>query len=140
MSLDQVASEMWNDDLGIVPIIDQEQKLLGVVTDRDIAMAATLKHKPLWEISAGELIAGQSCHFCKPGDDVHHVLGIMGSARIRRVPVVDENYYVAGMVGLKDLAEHIQTVPSGKKAELSAQEVLGAFRQTCQPNQLQVSA
>ena len=54
-SLDQVASEMWNDDLGIVPIVDQEHRLLGVVTDRDIAMAATLKHKPLWEISAQRL-------------------------------------------------------------------------------------
>ncbi len=49
MSLDQEASEMWNDDLGVapIPIIDQEQRLLGVVTDRDIAMAATLQHKPL---------------------------------------------------------------------------------------------
>lgn len=139
-SLDQVASEMWNDDLGIVPIVDQEHRLLGVVTDRDIAMAATLKHKPLWEIEAGELIAGKPCHFCKPGDDVHHALEVMGSARIRRVPVVDDDQYVTGMVGLKDLAEHIQTAPSGKQAELSAQELLETFRQTCKPYQLQVSA
>lgn len=140
MSLEQVASEMWNDDLGIVPIVDQEQRLLGVITDRDIAMAATRQHKPLWEISAAELIEGKPCHTCKPGDDVHQLLETMGSSRIRRVPVVDDNQQVCGMVGLKDLVEHVQEAPAGKAAELSEQELLVTFRQICKPYQLQASA
>jgi CBS domain-containing protein len=139
MSLDQVASQMWNDDLGIIPITDREQKVIGVVTDRDITMAATLKHKPLWEISAGELIAGKPCHYCQPGDDIHKVLDLMASSRIRRVPVVDEHQHIAGMVGFKDLAEHMATASRGKKVDLSSIEVLGTFRKICRPNELQAS-
>ncbi|MBW7469895.1 CBS domain-containing protein [Marinobacter sp. M216] len=140
-SLEQVATEMWNDDLGIVPVIDREKKLVGVITDRDIAIAAALKHKPLWDIAASELVEGKTCHFCHPEDDIHDVLKMMSEAQIRRVPIVNEQREVVGMVGVKDIAEH--TARTGKAMgtdEFSSEEFLGTVRQICRPNLPQAAA
>lgn len=68
---------MWNDDVGIVPVVDSENRLSGVITDRDIAMVAVLKHRPVCEISAREMISGHSCHSCHAEDDVHEALRVM---------------------------------------------------------------
>lgn len=140
-SLEQVATEMWNDDLGIVPVIDGGNKLVGVITDRDIAIAAALKHRPLWEITASELVEGKVCHFCHPEDDIHDVLKTMSESQIRRVPIVNDRQEVVGMVGVKDIADH--TARTGKamgKDEFSSEEFLGTVRQICRPNLPQAAA
>lgn len=140
-TLEQIAGTMWNDDVGVVPIVDSDQKLTGIVTDRDIAMAATLKHRPLWEISAKEMVAGKTCKVCHPEDDVHEALQLMNSHRIRRVPVVDQSFHLAGIVGLKDIAMHAIAQAGPKRAsQLSAEEFVDTFRHISKPNELNAIA
>jgi CBS domain-containing protein len=139
-TLDEIATQMWNEDIGAMPVVDQNRKLAGIITDRDIAMAATLKHKPLWEISAAEMIDGKSCHYCHPNDEVHQALNLMGSSRIRRVPIVDDSMHLTGMIGLKDVVEHTSSQAGPRKqTTISAEELLSTYQKICKPNLLQAT-
>lgn len=140
-SLESIGALMWNEDCGAVPVLDDEGKVVGMVTDRDIAMAAVLKHRPLWEISAGELVEGKHLYSCSPEDDVHSVLRNMGTHRIRRMPVVDADQRIQGIVATKDLVEHIRASASKAKGdEVSADEAIGILQEICKPNSLRVAA
>ncbi|MEQ5834266.1 CBS domain-containing protein [Marinobacter sp. NFXS9] len=140
-SLDDIANQMWNEDVGFMPILDKDDKLAGVVTDRDIAMAAVLKHRPLWEISASEMVTGRPCHVCHPDDEVHKALNVMGASRIRRVPVIDGEQRLKGIIGLKDIADHTGSGGKSKNAGgLTSEELLGTIQRICKPNLLQASA
>lgn len=140
-TLEQVAGIMWNDDVGIVPVVDPENRLSGVITDRDIAMAATLKHRPIWEISARDMIGGHSCHSCSSEDDVHEALRVMDEYRVRRVPVVDAQSHVVGIVGLKDLANHAVTQKGPRQSsQLTPEEFTDTFRHISRPNELEATA
>lgn len=139
-TLEEVAGIMWNDDVGIVPVVDSENRLSGVITDRDITMAAFLKHRPIWEISAREMIGGHSCHSCYAEDDVHEALRIMDESRIRRVPIVDDKLHLVGIVRLKDLANHAVSKGPRKSSQLTVDEFTDTFRHISKPNELQATA
>jgi CBS domain-containing protein len=130
-NLNSVGSLMWNEDYGIVPILDDNDKLQGVITDRDITMAATLKHRPLWEIGCNELLEGKSCYTCQPNDNIHDTLEEMGQRQVHRMPVVDAENNIVGIVSLKDIVEHTtaRTKASTRSAKsLSASEVVATLR------------
>ena len=59
-SLNDVARMMWECDCGAIPVVSDDNKPLGIITDRDIAMSAMLNHQALWEIQASTVIQGQS--------------------------------------------------------------------------------
>lgn len=140
-TLDDVAKQMWNDDVGIVPVVDHQNHVIGVVTDRDIAMAATLKHKPLWEITTSEVTAGKQCYTCHTDDDIHRVLSLMESSRIRRVPIIDEQDRLAGIISLKDLADHtFQASKAKKPAGITPAELSDTLKCISKPNLLQATA
>ena len=54
-NLESVATLMWNNDCGSIPVIDQSGTPIGIITDRDIAMSCALNHKPLWELRARDV-------------------------------------------------------------------------------------
>lgn len=140
-TLEEVAGIMWNDDVGIVPVVDSDNRLCGVITDRDIAMAAILKHRPVWEISAREMIGGHAYQVCHAEDDVHEALRVMDESRVRRIPIVDDKSHVLGIVGLKDLANHAVAQKGPRKSsQLTADEFTDTFRHISKPNELQATA
>ncbi|AOY87801.1 hypothetical protein BKP64_06235 [Marinobacter salinus] len=137
-TLEELANAMWTDDLGIVPVVDDEEKLKGVITDRDIAIAAALKHRPLWDIRADELTGSQSCHYCQSEDDIHAVLQEMSENKVRRMPVVDSEQHLVGMVSLKDIVDHTKVAAKRRKGDsLTSDEVLETLQKICRPNALQ---
>jgi len=140
-SLEQIGSLMWNEDCGAIPVLDENDRAIGMITDRDIAMAAVLKHSPLWEITAGELVAGKQLFSCSPEDDVHTVLKNMGTHRVRRMPVLDGEQHIHGIVATKDLVEHIQAQAGRTRGEeISADEAITILQEICKPNALRVAA
>ena len=54
-TLESAAILMWNNACGAVPIVSEDGRALGLITDRDMAMASALQHKPLWQIKAQEV-------------------------------------------------------------------------------------
>jgi CBS domain-containing protein len=100
--LSQVAAVMEADDIGAVPVVEGEQ-LRGMVTDRDIVVRAIAKGKdpngmPVREIFSGEVIT------VGPDDDLSNALQLMAEHQVRRLPVVDEDNRLVGIVSQADVA------------------------------------
>jgi len=100
--LSQVAEVMEADDIGAVPVLEGEQ-LRGMVTDRDIVIRAIAKGKdpngmPVREIFSSEVIT------VGPDDDLSSALQLMAEHQVRRLPVVDEDNRLVGIVSQADVA------------------------------------
>jgi len=102
-NLEQVAHLMWEGDCGAMPVVDDENRPIGIITDRDIAMAAMLNHQPLWEIHAGALIKDQTLRYCQVNDQLEDCLSIMEQNSIRRLPVVNAQGALAGILSMGDV-------------------------------------
>jgi CBS domain-containing protein len=101
--LTRVAQLMWEHDCGCVPIVDADNKLVGVITDRDVAMAAYTQGKPLAEIRVGDVMTKQ-VQTCRPEDDVALAQKSMRDHQLRRLPVTDSTGSLLGLLSLNDLA------------------------------------
>lgn len=101
-TLDQAARVMWEADCGAVPVLDSQGKLVGILTDRDVCMAAYTRGQPLWACSVATVMS-TPCYHCAPNDSIERVTEIMRKHGIRRVPVTDSDGSVLGLVALADL-------------------------------------
>jgi len=100
-TLNEAARQMWEHDCGFVAVTD-DGELLGVLTDRDVCMAAYTRGEPLAEIPIDAVMNEESVT-CTPDDDPARVHELMRKYEVRRIPVVDERKLV-GVVSLNDLA------------------------------------
>jgi CBS domain-containing protein len=101
-SLSIAASHMADADCGILPVIDDRRKLVGVITDRDICLAVSRTNRNALNISVREVMTRKVVSV-GPGDDMRRALALMRSARVRRVPVVDDAGCVVGLLSIDDL-------------------------------------
>lgn len=102
-SLNTVALSMWNNDCGCLPVVDAKNLPIGIITDRDIAIGAALQHKPLWELQVSDIVGSRPLFSCKTTDDIHGALQRMQEQGVRRLPVVNGNGKLAGIVTLGDI-------------------------------------
>lgn len=104
-TLDRAAQLMRELDVGALPVSDQNERLCGIITDRDIVVkCVALGHDPA-RVRCAELCEGTP-RWVDSGADVGEVLHEMESRRIRRMPVV-ENKRLVGMISEADLAAHL---------------------------------
>ena len=120
-----VATMMWEQDCGCVPVVEDDGKVIGMITDRDICMAVATRLRVAREITAGEVISGK-VHACSPDDEVSDALRIMQGEKLRRLPVVDGEGRLAGILSLNDLARHAKK--GGGKKHLSHSEVMATLK------------
>ena len=102
-TLQCAARIMWERDCGSVPVVDGDGRVLGVVTDRDLCMAAYLRHQALHECCVHEVM-GHPAIVCRESDPVETAFEAMRQHRIRRIPVVDGENRLTGILALNDLA------------------------------------
>jgi CBS domain-containing protein len=102
-SANTAAHLMWETDCGSIPVVGEGLKLTGIVTDRDICMAAYTQGLPLTSIRVSSAMAHKptSVH---PSDDVAVAHQKMRDHQIRRLPVVDTDGALCGILSLCDLA------------------------------------
>jgi CBS domain-containing protein len=99
----QKAAQMMDElNIGAIPVCDG-RKLLGMITDRDITVRATAAGASPDTRVADAMTA--DIRWCFAEDDVEEVIETMGDVQIRRVPVVDGNKSLVGIVSLGDLAD-----------------------------------
>lgn len=103
-NLDQAARLMWDHDVGIAPVVDAADRVVGVVTDRDVCMAAYTQGLPLSAIPIERAMAHR-VYTCGPDDEVKQVEAMMSEMAVRRMPVVDGDDKPLGMVSLADIAQ-----------------------------------
>lgn len=104
-TLDRVAQVMREMDIGSLPVSDENGRMCGIVTDRDIVVKCiAMGHDPA-KVTAGELCEGTP-RWVEADEEVSSVLAAMESHRIRRVPVVRDKKLV-GMISEADIARHL---------------------------------
>ena len=101
--IESVALMMMDNDCGSIPITNEQGQPVGIITDRDIALAAAARHKALWQLRAEDFITGQPVSLCGADDDIRSALSVMQHARVHRLPVVDGNGEVQGMLSMDDV-------------------------------------
>ena len=104
-SLNAAARIMWDHDCGCAPIADAHGKLVGIVTDRDISMAAYTQGLPLEAIPVERAMSARVVS-CSRTDDLESAHRLMRTHEIHRLPVVDTRGRLIGIVTLSDLLNH----------------------------------
>jgi CBS domain-containing protein len=102
-SLNEAAQIMWEHDCGSVPVVDADNRVVGMVTDRDIAMASYINGKSLVDMPVSTVQSRQLV-CCKPGDDIKDVELKMQVNQVHRIPVIGEHLEPLGIVSLNDIA------------------------------------
>ena len=107
-TVSKVALLMKSKNIGPVPIIENEQtkKLVGVVTDRDLALKIVAEGRDPKSIQAADVMTRQvvTCH---AEDDLQKALDSMSANKLRRIPVVDSNYGIVGIIAQADVATRV---------------------------------
>lgn len=106
-TLNRAAQIMWENDCGALPVVDEQRRVIGMVTDRDICMGCYTQGLPLGAVSVSSVMS-KELHSCLPEDDVDDVERLMRDKRIRRVPVINAAGELLGIVTLGDLARCAQ--------------------------------
>lgn len=101
MSLKEVAGMMRDGDMGSVPVVE-DGRLVGIVTDRDIVVRSIAEGRdassPVGEAMTTEIFS------VRPDDFVFEAIRLMGDKQVRRLPVVDEDGRLAGIIAFADIA------------------------------------
>jgi len=106
-SLNVAAQIMWEEDCGCVPVVEEAKierpRLVGILTDRDICMAAYTQGRPLDAIQV-QSIMQRDLATCVPTDPVDVALTILRTRKLHRLPVVEGDGELVGLLSLADVA------------------------------------
>jgi len=104
-NLAEATELLWNKDCGVLPVVEGG-KLAGIITDRDICIALGTRRRFAEEISVRD-VATREVQTCALQDDVHAAMAVMRRARVRRLPVVDQDGKVEGILALNDIVQAV---------------------------------
>jgi CBS domain-containing protein len=101
-SIFDIAELMRDEDIGVVPVVEND-KLVGLVTDRDIVVRALADSRDPSQATA-RTVMSPNLVFCFEDQSVEEVLQTMGEQQVRRMPVVDRDRNLVGVVSIGDLS------------------------------------
>lgn len=101
-NLAKAAEIMWRKDCGIVPVLDAEKRVVGVITDRDICIATATRNLKPSEIKANEMIF-RKVAACGMNDSLKKVLKKMRKNRVKRLPVTGDKGELLGVISISDI-------------------------------------
>jgi CBS domain-containing protein len=124
------AKLMWDHDCGAIIVVRDDGKLAGVITDRDICMAAFTQGRSLDQILVNAVMAKHviSAH---PDHKLGEVERLMAEHQVRRIPVVDEDNRPLGVLSLNDLA--LESVEPDTRMKDGASKVAHTLAAVCRP-------
>ena len=129
-----VATLMWQRDCGIVPVVGEAGSVVGVITDRDICIAAATRGLPPSHIAASDAMS-EPVHACMAGDDVSEALSVMKQFRVRRLPVIDKSGMLKGLLSMNDLV-----TAAGRAKGPAPKDVLATLSAICAHRPTRVTA
>lgn len=114
-TLEQVALMMWDANCGAIPVVDDMGTPVGIITDRDIAMSSALNHRPLWELTARQVLGDRPVYTCTAEDDVRTAMKTMWAQHVRRMPVVDGGGRLRGILSIDDIISRAERGSRGQR-------------------------
>ncbi|MCA1636095.1 MAG: CBS domain-containing protein [Acidobacteria bacterium] len=131
-TLAAAASVMWRRDCGVVPVVDEERRIVGIVTDRDICMALATRPQVASEVRVAEVMS-REVRSCNAVDDIQEALETMRRERLRRLPVLDGGGKLAGVLSTSDIVLHSDHGKS--KRHVSHREAMSLLKAISQPHE-----
>jgi CBS domain-containing protein len=104
----KVAQLMQRENIGSIPVIENEQtqKLVGIVTDRDLALKIVAKGLDAKSTKV-EAVMTRQIVTCRAGDDLQMALDAMAEHQLRRIPIVDNDDKIVGIIAQADVATRV---------------------------------
>ena len=127
-SLADAAKLMWENDCGVLPIIKDGRKVIGMITDRDICMGVAMRDANPSSISVEEVMTGQVFSIT-PDDDIDQALQTMQEHKIRRLPVVNPEGELEGILSMNDIVLHAE---SSKTDPVTYADVVKTYQAICE--------
>ena len=119
-NLPEVARLMKDEDVGMVPVVASGGgNLLGVVTDRDIAIRAVAEGRNPSDVRVSDVMS-TDVTTCTADDSVDRLMDVMGREQVRRLPIVDERGALVGVVAQADVVRHAR---DDRKAERTVERI-----------------
>jgi CBS domain-containing protein len=114
----RAAHMMKEQDTGIIPIVESEysRKVVGVVTDRDLCLTVVAEGRNPESVTVKEVMTSDVVA-CRPDADVEQAVALMRENRIRRIPVLDADQMILGIVSMADLLQR-SDLPSGETHQM----------------------
>ena len=140
-TLEAAARLMWDNDCGCVPVVDENRRVLGMLTDRDICMAAYTQGGPLRALTVSSAMS-KRLYTCKPDDTLEAAEAVMRANQIRRLPVTDAEGRLVGIISLNDIAregEH-ELALEAKKRQVTSDEIGLTLAAICSPRASRAAA
>ena len=128
-SLADAAKLMWQNDCGILPIIKDGRKVIGMITDRDICMGTSMKDSNPSGISVEQVMSGK-VYAATPDEDVEQALQTMKEHKVRRLPVVNAEGELAGILSMNDVV--LTAEESNGKSQIKYADVVETYQAICQ--------
>ena len=114
------AERLAQDDIGALPITDENKVIKGMLTDRDIVVQVVARGRDVDSITARELEQGDLITI-RPEDSIEHAADLMATHQVRRIPVVENDGKVVGIVSQADIAKTVRPEKTGQVvSEISA--------------------
>ena len=120
-SVREAARLMKEEDVGVLPVVDRDgsDRLIGIVTDRDIAIRHVAEGHDSSSCPVSEAMTS-SVRTAREDDDVDSVMDLMGKEQVRRIPVVDER---GGLIGIVAQADIVREARDDRKAERTIEKI-----------------
>lgn len=120
-TLADAARLMKNENIGIVPVVESasSRRLVGVVTDRDIAIRAVAEGRDGVTTSVGHVMSA-NVRTTTVDKSVDDVMDLMGEEQVRRVPVVDDRGVLVGIISQADI---VLNAKDNKRAEKTVEQI-----------------
>jgi CBS domain-containing protein len=130
-NLSAAVEMLWNHNCGILPVVDAQRQVVGVITDRDIAIALGTRNQLPAEITVAAA-ATRKVQTCKPTDDIHLAIDTMAEKKVRRLIVVNEQNQLEGILSMDDVVLSAGS-KTGEKPDLSSDDVLRTLKTLYSP-------
>lgn len=127
-NLNRAAQLMWENDCGVIPVVGDDGRIAGIVTDRDVCMASYTRGQALDAIPVSAAMA-LDVFTCRPEDSLETAERLMGQKQVRRVPVVDDDNRPVGVLSMNDVARHV----AAQNRSAADRDVVRAMAAVCQP-------
>jgi len=126
-SLAAAAALMWEHNCGQLPVVNPEGKVSAVITDRDICIALGTRNQRAGELKVSD-VARRAAVTCHPDDHLRAALKIMAAEKVRRLPVVDQNSALVGILSLEDITLQARHHGDTDRPPVSFEDVMNTLR------------
>ena len=129
-NIGEAVEMLWNHNCGILPVVNAAGKVIGVITDRDVAIAMGTRGRRAGELRVGDVVP-ERVYTCGANEDIRAALATMARQRLRRLPVVNNQGRLEGLLSMDDIIIHFEKLAG--EDQISSEEIVDTLQKIYGP-------